>query len=172
MSKPILLLDFDGVIHSYKSGWQGVRNIPDMPVSGALEFIVNAMNHFQVCVYSARSGQLGGKWAMKKWFYRRYAEIGGVSKTGYPAPFRQLNLNTEIPKIPKWFYDYILSDTSMEPWEWEVHYGVKSILKKIKFPTKKPGAFLTIDDRAICFDGEFQDPEELLNFKPWHKGKV
>ena len=28
MSKPILCLDFDGVLHSYTSGWRGAR-IPD-----------------------------------------------------------------------------------------------------------------------------------------------
>ena len=41
----------------------------------------------------------------------------------------------------------------------------------LKFPTQKPYAFLMIDDRAICFQGKFDDldPKELLNFKPWHK---
>ena len=38
--KPIICLDFDGVIHSYTSGWKGAAVIPDPPVPGALEFIV------------------------------------------------------------------------------------------------------------------------------------
>ena len=37
----------------------------------------------------------------------------------------------------------------------------------IHFPTQKPPAYLTIDDRAICFKGTFPSVQELDNFKPW-----
>lgn len=32
--KPIIVLDLDGVIHSYTSGWQGMNIIADPPTSG------------------------------------------------------------------------------------------------------------------------------------------
>jgi hypothetical protein len=115
MSKPILLVDFDGVIHSYTSGWQGASTISDPPVPGAIEFLQKASDVFNVQIYSSRSKEPGGVTAMKKYL----AEHGG----------------------PAW----------------------------IEFPTEKPPAFLTIDDRAICFTGEFPDPEELRAFKPWNK---
>ena len=41
--KPILCMDFDGVIHSYESGWRGATIIPDVPVEGALEFLKAAI---------------------------------------------------------------------------------------------------------------------------------
>jgi len=168
-NKLVLCLDFDGVIHSYESGWRGPRTIPDLPVPGALEFIVKAMEHFDIHIFSSRSRYFGGRWAMKRWLWDRYAELGGVKKTGWPLPFRQFDVNLTIPEIPKWYWNSILEYTSMEPWEWEVHYGIKRLLKKIKFPTKKPPAFLIIDDRAYTFRGIFPDPRTLLNFKPWNK---
>ncbi|MGI9507373.1 MAG: hypothetical protein ACR2RE_30385 [Geminicoccaceae bacterium] len=67
MSKPILCLDFDGVIHSYESGWKGADVIPDPPVEGALPFLYMALACFRVAIFSSRSNQPGGIKAMKKW---------------------------------------------------------------------------------------------------------
>ena len=54
-SKPMLALDFDGVLHQYASGWQGANKVPDPPVAGALEFVTVAAGHFSVVVYSCRA---------------------------------------------------------------------------------------------------------------------
>jgi hypothetical protein len=131
MSKPIVLVDFDGVIHSYKSGWQGVASIPDRPVPGAIEWLVDHLvipghnePEFVVQIYSSRSKEQIGLDAMKKWLIKH-----GVN----PA------------------------------------YIDEGILE---FPTEKPAAFLTIDDRCICFEGKFPRDEDILNFKPWNKREV
>lgn len=68
--RPILCMDFDGVIHSYTSGWHGVDVIPDPPVEGALEFLKEATKYFEVHIFSARSHQLGGIKAMQLWLFR------------------------------------------------------------------------------------------------------
>ena len=80
---PILCIDFDGVLHSYSSGWKGARNIPDPPVTGAIEWLdslvedgeaVCAMaprfRDFDVCIYSSRSRYWGGRSAMRKWLLK------------------------------------------------------------------------------------------------------
>lgn len=82
--KPILSLDFDGVLHSYTTKWQGADVIPDPPVDGAREFLVEALKKFDVQVYSTRSHQEGGKLAMLRWCKQHFgAEI--ANKLGYPT---------------------------------------------------------------------------------------
>lgn len=71
MKKPILCLDFDGVIHSYTSGWQGARNIPDDPVPGALRFMMDALNYgWDVVIHSSRARYFGGIGAMRGWLQK------------------------------------------------------------------------------------------------------
>ena len=68
MTKPILCLDFDGVCHSYTSGWEGADVIPDPPVDGLFDFLFEAQKHFEIHIFSTRSLQDGGVEAMRQWF--------------------------------------------------------------------------------------------------------
>lgn len=71
MSKPILCLDFDGVLHSYVSGWKGAACIPDPPVPGAMAFLVEAVESFQVAVFSSRADHKFGIQAMWEWLQKQ-----------------------------------------------------------------------------------------------------
>jgi hypothetical protein len=66
-SKSILCLDFNGVLHSYASGWKGANVFPDPPVIGAMEFLTKATKQFTVHIYSAQSHRTGGIPAMQDW---------------------------------------------------------------------------------------------------------
>jgi hypothetical protein len=56
MIKPVISLDFDGVIHSYTSPWTCCEEINDPPVEGALDFIRNAIQSgFHVNIHTARA---------------------------------------------------------------------------------------------------------------------
>lgn len=65
--KPILCVDFDGVVHSYTSGWQGALTISDSYVSGFFRWAIKAMEHFDIQIYSSRSSEPGAVKAMTMW---------------------------------------------------------------------------------------------------------
>jgi hypothetical protein len=73
MPKPILCVDFDGVIHSYASGWKGAAVIPDPPVPGAIQWLLWALDCFDVHIYSSRSRDPEGIHAMREWLQRHAA---------------------------------------------------------------------------------------------------
>lgn len=76
---PIICLDFDGVIHSYKSKWKGPRIIPDPPVDGAFEMMIRYLTAgFDVVVFSSRSSAFGGRWAMARWMKNTQVRIFGT----------------------------------------------------------------------------------------------
>lgn len=152
--KPILCLDFDGVIHSYSSGWKGARNIPDAPVPGALQFIVEALCHFDVQIFSSRSSYLFGRAAMKAWLRKHL-----------------LSLSEYYPNDPEWWTAQVSERgcMTMEPWHIVERETVDQIIKTIKWPTHKPPAMVTIDDRALTFTGEWPSFGEIKGFKPWNK---
>ena len=130
--KPILCVDFDGVVHSYTSGWKGASIIPDMPVPGALDWLYKVSKLFTVVIYSSRSKDPEAITAMRMWL-------------SYHAHATLPDLQASI------------------------------LLTVVTFSHEKPAAFLTIDDRAVCFDGDWSklDPEKLLAFKPWYqRGRV
>ena len=120
--KPILCLDFDGVIHSYTSGWKGADVIPDPPVPGVFEFIDKALQYFDIHIYSSRSLEAKGRVAMYEYMCRHSSSI---------------------------------------------------LIDGLHFASKKPRAFLTIDDRCLLFQGDWSvfDPRSLLEFQPWYRSQ-
>jgi hypothetical protein len=72
--KMILVLDFDGVIHTHEK-WEGATVIKGKPIEGAFEAIVEYVKHFRVCILSTRSKEPGGIDAMKQWFFEEKLPI-------------------------------------------------------------------------------------------------
>lgn len=80
--KPILCLDFDGVIHAYDSGWQGATVIRDHVTPGFFEWLDRAAQRFRIVIYSSRSKEPGATDAMALWLAaerKRWRDAGGVS---------------------------------------------------------------------------------------------
>lgn len=79
--KPTLCLDFDGVIHSYTSGWKGADVISDPPVEGAMRFIWDAADHFHIVIFSSRSKDPRGLNAMRYWLVQNFREYWAADRT-------------------------------------------------------------------------------------------
>jgi hypothetical protein len=53
---------------------------------------------------------------------------------------------------------------------WFAAHGLRpEVLERLEFPTAKPAAFMTIDDRAFRFEGTFPSLDEIAAFVPWNK---
>jgi len=117
--EPTVIFDFDGVIHSYESGWKGVTNIPDPPVTGIRDVIEELrIAGYKVVVVSTRCYQEGGIEAIQRYLDK---------------------------------HDIVVDRVTGE----------------------KPPAIVTVDDRAICFDGDVTTLfKKIINFKPWNKKEV
>ena len=69
MAKTVVF-DFDGVIHSYTSGWLGETTIPDPPVPGIREALKEIHGAgYEVVVVSTRCATAKGKGAIEAWLY-------------------------------------------------------------------------------------------------------
>lgn len=133
--KPILVLDFDGVIHSYEKGWQG-GEIYGTVVEGFFAWAMEAKKYFDLHIYSSRSGSHKTRQPMQDWLA-----------------------------------------VHLDAWKWDrIEHGYDEAqpdltMKDFTFVSFKPPAFVTIDDRAITFDGFWNHPkyypETLLKFKSW-----
>lgn len=158
MTKPTLCLDFDGVLHSYSSGWKGASTIPDEPVDGAGAYLLTAVQHFNVAIFSSRSKSILGRRAMKYWLRDvlwdacldnvDLADAAWGAVAGKPQDHR--------------------------PWTlYDVREQAEEIMRGISWPWFKPTALITIDDRAITFNGNWLDPlyppDAIKAFKPWNK---
>jgi hypothetical protein len=131
MNKPIICIDFDGVIHSYEHGWQN-GEIYGTATPGFFRWAIKAKDHFKLVIYSSRSKTPEGRQAMHE-------------------------------AVGKWSIDAIHNGEVAENFVWP------ELFDELEFADVKPPAFLTIDDRAICFQGSWTalDPVELLEFRTW-----
>ena len=84
--KQTVVFDFDGVIHSYKSGWIAPDIIPDEPV----EKIKNAIDDikaagYKVVIASTRCASSEGRNAIKQWLKNNNITVDEICATKPPA---------------------------------------------------------------------------------------
>ncbi len=114
--KQTVIVDFDGVIHSYSSGWKGADTVADLPTDGAREAIAKLREEYIVVVCSSRCHQPGGIEAIRAWLRLHDIEVDDVTND-------------------------------------------------------KPPHIVTIDDRALRFNGDWQEVLDGIKTAgvPWNK---
>lgn len=78
-------LDFDGVLHSYRSGWRGAEVIPDPPIHGTREAIARLRQLYRVVVYSARCRTPEGRRAVEHWLALHDIQVDEICDYKPPA---------------------------------------------------------------------------------------
>ena len=120
-----IAIDFDGVIHKYSKGWAD-GSIYDDPISGAFEFIREAMKTHTIFVFSSRS-----PWQIKRWINNYLITHDPEFDTGFSV------YGFEAEVIPFW----------KKFWDKPNRLGITR---------RKLPAEMYIDDRAIRFSGSFE----------------
>lgn len=95
--KPTLCIDFDGVIHDYKAGWQGGEIYGDV-VPGFFGWCVEASKFFVLAVYSSRSKDDRMRSDMSHWLSKKLLEWWDLQPGSeeLPVPF-QFNIVADKP---------------------------------------------------------------------------
>jgi len=150
---PILVLDFDGVVHAYSKGWQD-GSIYDPPVPGTGEALLKFLGYFQVSIFSTRS---------RRWLQRRKMRRY-VGKIVEDACFANAKLAEKAwsaqRRRPMDWIPWTAGDTAEQ---------AREIAAAIRYPWFKPPAWVTIDDRAVTFQGDWSafEPSAIWAFRPW-----
>lgn len=117
-----LAIDFDGVIHSYKSGWKGPWKIVDPPVNGAIDWLRSLLGcpenegigaryiHFKIAIFSSRNRYPFARYFMKKWLMKYGLTSYEIELISFPimkqssfllVDDRALTFNGKFPTINK-----------------------------------------------------------------------
>lgn len=174
MAKPILCLDFDGVIHDYLQGWWD-GSIYGRPTKGFFEWAFEAQKHFKLVVYSSRSKTEEGLANMQQWLTEKFLQwtinnkyITVINRL-YAFEYDDCRTSFEVSNELEQDLRCI---STIDPHEHCCETLSNIIINNLfTFAHEKPAAFLTIDDRALTFNGNWNDfsPKDLINFKPWNK---
>lgn len=76
-----ICLDFDGVIHSYQSGWMGEEIIPDPPIHRVDLAVKRLRKDYRVVVFSSRCRTEEGRKAIADWLAKHQIEVDEVCAT-------------------------------------------------------------------------------------------
>lgn len=93
-------VDFDGVIHAYTSPWVAAHVIPDGEVGGAILWLYDTIQHFDVAIFTTRGKTWRGRRAVRRWLQEKSGNLW------YESPERRglEDVTVTAKKIPALIY--------------------------------------------------------------------
>lgn len=94
-----------------------------------------------------------------------------ASKVFKVAIYSSRSVNQKgIDAMQRWLVDhYMKSDFVPNDREWKENDIKGFVLHILEWPVTKPAAFVTLDDRAICFTGKFPALDAIEEFRTWQQ---
>jgi hypothetical protein len=123
------------------------------------------------CMEGWQDGKIYGK--PVEWFFDWAVEAKKYFKLAIYSS-RSAESHKGIKPMQDWLAVHL------QAWKWDNEKTLTADQLNLRvydfeFPTQKPAAFVTIDDRCICFNGNWKDPAlqpmNIKNFKPWNMRK-
>lgn len=140
-----IAIDFDGVIHKYSKGWQDGKCYDD-EVAGVFKAIQTLMKDHTVFILSTRSSK-----QIKRWLQERIMEADFGDNPIEPQDWTYAKYGFTCQVIPFW----------VKFWNKDNVLGIT----KRKLP-----AHVYIDDRAICFNGNWNETmDAIYRFKTYQQ---
>ena len=142
-------LDFDGVLHAYRSPWTAPDIVHDGPVMGAFTAVRGYLEAgLRVAVHSSRSSF--EPYIMEKWSgSERY-----MAETMVAVGEKHLITGSRGIDAMK---------------NWCQFHGLGDDVEKLLWPIFLPAARIYINDRGFHFAGAFPSAEFIKTFKPWNR---
>lgn len=114
-----IAVDFDGVIHRYDSPWKNAHTIPDYPVDGAIFWLSDMLQHFDVVIFSTRCKTWRGRRAVRKWL-QRYGGNLYYETMGFPG-IEDVKLSYEKPPALVYLDDRAMRFEGSFPSKQDIH---------------------------------------------------
>lgn len=121
---------FDGTLHSFTSGWEGLAKISDCPADGAIRWLESLVRDHDVAILSQRSWRASGRQAMQDWLADWATEahpgcdLAWIEQLQWPELVPQCDLVVDAQVIP---FDGRRFPSRQELADWRPWYALRQL---------------------------------------------
>lgn len=86
LERKTIAVDFDGVLHQWSGEWKGYHVIEGAPIPGAIEWLTDTVECFDVVIFTTRGATWRGRCAVRAWLRRYGFKAPGIKVTATKVP--------------------------------------------------------------------------------------